>query len=98
MISRNNFYKKLIIILERPGMYSIQKVEDIYLLFFAEIYFNDNSEIEEWSSKFREFVKSNINNALENFGWHQIIRLYSGSDAHSIKLFSEMFANFIEEN
>lgn len=96
MITKKDFLDKLNIVLDRPGMYSIQKVEDISIIFFSEIFLNRNKEIEEWSSKFSRFVIKDTNSALENFDWCKIIRLYSGSDAHSLQLFKELSTKFAE--
>jgi hypothetical protein len=97
MLTVKEFLDKLKIVLDRPGMYSIQKVEDVSTIFFSEIFFNRNKEIEEWSSKFSRFVISDTNNALDNFDWCKIIRLYSGSDAHSLELFRELCNKFTED-
>ena len=96
MITVKEFLDKLKVVLDRPGMYGIQKVEDINVIFFSETYFNRNKEIEEWSSKFSRFVIDETNNALDNFDWCKVIRLYSGSDAHSLELFKELSTRFSE--
>ena len=96
MITVKEFLDKLDIVLDRPGMYSIHKVEDVSTIFFSEIFFNRNKEIEEWSSKFSRFVMNDTNKALDNFDWCKIIRLYSGSDAHSLELFKELCTRFTE--
>lgn len=92
------FLNKVRIVLERRAMYGVQKVEDINLIFFYEIFFNQNQEIEDWSRRFSFFVAKDIDNKLENFDWCKIIRLYSGSDAHSLELFQELSSKFIESN
>ncbi|MCB9059861.1 MAG: hypothetical protein H6627_14945 [Calditrichae bacterium] len=96
MITKTNFFQRLNDILTRPAMYGIQKVEDIKIIFFSEIFFNQNKEIEIWSNKFSHFVIEEINNHLHNFDWCKVIRLYSGSDAHSLELFKELCARFTE--
>jgi len=96
MIVVNEFLNKLKIVLERPGMYGVQKVEDISIIFFSEIFFNRNREIEEWGNRFSHFVIMEINTSLKNFDWCKVIRLYSGSDAHSLELFKELCSKFTE--
>lgn len=96
MITVKEFLDKLKVVLERPAMYGIQKVEDINVMFFSETYFNRNKEIEEWSTKFSRFVIEETNNALDNFDWCKVIRLYSGSDAHSLELFKALSTRFSE--
>jgi hypothetical protein len=96
MITVKELLDKLKVVLDRPGMYGIQKVEDIKVIFFSETFFNQNKEIEEWSSMFSRFVIEETNNALDNFDWCKVIRLYSGSDAHSLELFKELSSKFSE--
>lgn len=67
MINEKDFLDKLIPILERPGMFGIQKVEDISIIFFTEIYFHQNTALEEWNSRFNAFVKQDSDFKVENF-------------------------------
>jgi len=94
MITKQVFLNKIENVLDSPGMYGIQKVEDIKLIFFSEIFLNRNIEIEEWSSKLSHFVIKETNPTLENADWSKIIRFYSGSDAHSLELFKELSVKF----
>ena len=94
MIEVSEFIKKISIILERPGMFGIQKVEDINLVFFSEIYINNNVELEKWCRGFSLFVINDTNESLSNFDWSKVIRLYSGSDYHSLSLFKELLNEY----
>ncbi len=89
------FLTQLIAVLDRPGMFSIQRVEDIYTIFLSEILFHKNEELEKWSADFSNFVKMDINENFNNFHWARLIRLYSGSDAHSLELFRELCLRFM---
>ena len=93
-MSIEDFIKAIENLLIKPGMYRIQSVEDIYIYINAEIYFNRNKEIEFWNGKFSDFVIKKMNKSLTNFDWSKVIRLYSGSDLHSIELFRQMFNEF----
>ncbi len=83
-------------IVNRPGMFGIQKVEDIRILFTAEIHINQNESVGDWSQRFSRFVVEDCNPELLNFDWSKIIRLYSASDAHSIDLFKILVSRFSE--
>lgn len=77
-------------------MYKIKSVEDIELLFFSEIFMNKNSELDEMSNKFAKYVQFKLNNQLTDFHWSKIIRLYSGSEFHSVELFIKLYSEFLE--
>ena len=77
-------------------MFGIQKVEDVGIIFLTEIFINNNMVIDEWSTKFSGFVIKDTDSGLHNFDWCKIIRLYSGSDAHSLELFRELITRFNE--
>jgi hypothetical protein len=97
MLTIKDFFKQLSIVLDRPGMFGIQKVEDIAIIFFTEILFNRNEALEKCSTQFSSFARKEIDENLVNVDWSKIIRLYSGSDYHSIELFKDMFNNFMKE-
>jgi len=94
MDAEKKFFEKLSYMIERPGMFGIQKVEDIKLIFTGEIVINQNLVIETWNAEFNEYVFNKVDSSLINFDWSKIIRLYSGSDAHSIELFKDLFLGF----
>lgn len=96
MITEKGYIKTLMQMLEKPGMYRIQRVEDIDIFIRAEIIFNRNKIVEDWCSKFSRFVVKRVDKNLKNFDWCKVIRLYSGSDSHSIELFKQLFLEFIE--
>lgn len=98
MITQETFTSILDEVLSKPGMYRLQKVEDIEIFILGEIIFHRNVEIEEWSSTFTKFVEKNVDSRLKGFNWSRIIRLYSGSDSHSIELFKTLFQKFLVEN
>ena len=75
-------------------MYNVQKVEDINIIFTSEIIIHQNENVEEWSNKFRQFVIADVDERLSDFHWSNIIRLYSGSDSHSIELFKQLCEKF----
>lgn len=97
MITEKTYIEILKQVLEKPGMYRIQRVEDIELFIRAEITFNRNKAVEEWYGRFSEFTIKQVDHKLKNFDWCKVIRLYSGSDLHSIQLFKDLFFDFIDQ-
>ena len=93
-MTEKKFIGALMVLLDKPGMYRIQKVEDIYHYINAEIYFNGNREVEAWNGQFSEFVVVKMNKSLIDFDWSKVIRLYSGSDMHSIELFKQLLLEY----
>lgn len=86
-------------LIKRPGMFFINKVEDYNLIITGYLYgtTEENSQIvAEFVGKFNQYVNKEIGAKKEQFEWFKLIRLYSGSDAHSIVLFSELFERFLE--
>ena len=82
-------------VLSKPGMFRIQSVEDIYILLFAETFFNDNDDVIEWITQLNDFIVREVDPNMRGFDWCKIIRLYSGSDSHSLELFTNLYKRFI---
>lgn len=88
-------------LIKRPGMFFINKVEDYNLIITGYLYgaIEENSQlVAEFVGKFNQFVNKELGTGKEQFEWFKLIRLYSGSDAHSIVFFSELFERFLECN
>jgi hypothetical protein len=85
-------------IVERPAMYQVNRVEDIWLISFGyqhalgEL---DIKEIGNFLSDFRDYVNKDFQ-SNQNHSWERLIKLYSGSDKHSIELFGQLFFNYIK--
>lgn len=94
MITDVEFLEKLDTVLVRPAMFGVQKIEDIQIIFFTEFFLNKNESVEKWSGRFSDFVIKDANCDLNNFHWSKIIRLHSGSDAHSLELFKQLREKF----
>jgi hypothetical protein len=89
-----DFIKK---VTTRPGMYQINRVEDIWLVslgYQQALQESENKEIGDFLVAFRAYVNKDFN-SKENHGWERLIRLYSGSDSHSIGLFVQLFSKFL---
>jgi hypothetical protein len=83
-------------ILSKPGMFGINRVEDINLMILGYSFASVDNELSEMMIEFTDFVNNNFE-FTESFGWVKLIRLYSGSDSHSIQLFAEIFKRFLKE-
>ena len=94
MLNADIYFDRLIEIIQCPGMFKIQRVEDISLIILAERMINKNGPVDQWDTDFPAFVTQQMNKDLKNFHWSHLIRLYSGSDSYSIQLFKEMYQPF----
>jgi hypothetical protein len=84
-------------VLARPQMFKIERVEDIEIIFITEVHINSNIIFSEWLNQFNQFVVQEVDSDLKKFNWCNIIRLYSGSNKHSIELFLELYFKFKEK-
>ena len=88
-------------LLKRPAMYGLNKVEDIKLLFLGVRLFCFNNSLlsNEFETGFNVFVNAFFtkeHNFKEPHDWSKLIRLYSGSDKHSLELFGRFFYEYLE--
>lgn len=90
----DEFMDKLEQLLKRPQMFKIERIEDLEIVFITEIHLNNNILISDWLIEFNHFVISELNHNLSEFNWCQIIRLYSGSNKHSLELFIDLYHKF----
>lgn len=97
MTDLNDFLSFVFLILKRPGMFCVNKVEDLNYMITGYTFGNSNQEVAELLSHFRIFVNNDMD-SISNHDWVKLIRLYSGSDSHSLKLFQDMFERFLELN
>jgi hypothetical protein len=85
------------IILERPSMFLLNKVEDYYL-FFLGYTFLDKKELYTFIDKeFSKFVGKELSMNSEESKWFKMIRYYSSTDLNSVDLFSKLFISFIRK-
>lgn len=98
MKSNMPFFETILQYIKRPGMYGIQNVEDIRLLFMHEEIFHRVSEVGEFNSQFNKYISRELGPGLDNFDWSKIIRLHSGSDFHSIQLFEQVFIQYLDQS
>lgn len=85
---------------KRPAMYGAGRVEDIWLMAFAYLHAlsgEDQEAIGKTLNKFREFVNKHFK-TKSDYSWERLIRFHSGSDLHSIELFSSLFNEFLKKH
>lgn len=90
------FIREIEIILEKPGMYRVETVNDINLFVIWEIHMRRNKKISDFFGGFDEFVKKSNDKSFKGFGWSKIIMLQSGSNMHSLILFKQYLDNYLD--
>ncbi|MEC3906136.1 hypothetical protein VOI54_03845 [Tamlana sp. 2201CG12-4] len=85
------------IIINKPGMFAINKVEDFYF-FFLGYTFKDEHLSGIMNQEFSKYVKEKLKFKDDNAKWYRIIRYYSTNDVHSVELFLNLFSNFLGYN
>ena len=85
-------------IINRPGMFLVSKVEDLYfvILGFKSGFwiYNNNDAIEKLIYDFRQFVNKEFNSNGDH-DWPKLIRFYSNGDKNSLDLFAKVFEEFL---
>jgi len=83
--------------MKRPAMYSVQNVEDLYLLSFGYLCGRNDLYLSDFMSDFRDFVNEECKvGKNKNHHWPRLIRFCSPNDAHSLERFRTLFDRFIE--
>ena len=92
-----NFIKLTNHILKYPGVYMINKVEDInifYLGYQHALLGADGARVNSFLNSFKKFVNDYYPFEKE-LDWTKIIRFHAGSDKHSMELFQKIFDSYI---
>ncbi len=87
-------------IIDRPAMYSVNRVEDIALIWLGyslSIPKEDAVEFIDFQSNFRLYVKKLFRSKID-YHWSRLIRLNAGSDIDSIDSFKRIFNSFLRYN
>lgn len=88
----------ILYVLERPSLFSIQKVEDFYIFFKGYIIAKEDSIVRDFFDNFYFFVKSNYaEKCIKKYDCERIIRLYSSDDFHSLELLNLWIHEFIRK-
>ncbi len=94
-----HFIKLIREINKRPGMYAVNRVEDINLIIFGYSYAPFDSEEKQSLSQLLADFRAFVNNHYErkdNYDWVKLIRFYSGSDSHTRETFADLFSKFVK--
>jgi hypothetical protein len=81
--------------LERPGMYGVNRVEDLYHFIWGYATGANSQEVWDLMSDFRVSLNKDWKTTKENHDWPRLIKLYSGSDLHSVELFKQKLNEFL---
>lgn len=92
----DDFLSLILQIVERPGMYGVNELDDLYFIMLGYMYsdIQEMSEISDLLEKFRLFINEHFE-SNEGHDWHKLVKLYSGSDIHSIELFGRLFNQYL---
>ncbi len=99
MNSKDQIIDLIRMVLKRPAMFQVNRVEDLWLILFGyqhALTFESNVEINELLVDFTKFINLCFESTTE-YNWDKLIRLHSGSDSHSIQLFEQLFEQFLLE-
>ena len=87
-------------IIKYPGMFGINKVEDIEFIFmgyeFACVGNKKNNALFDFTHEFKKHVNKWAGSKIER-NWSRVIRYNSASDIHSLELFKKLFESFLEK-
>jgi hypothetical protein len=98
-----DFYDFIKFIIEKPGVFAVNKIEDINFIIIGYEYGSKDiadPDLEKFQSGFNGFLcnKYNMNWKLleldSEVHWCRLIRFFSGSDSHTINLFRDNFKDF----
>lgn len=92
------FIEKIKMVLDKPGMFRVESVDDISLFVTWEIHMRGNKEVSDFFAEFTRYIENEQFKSLHDFGWNKIIRLYSGSNSHSLILFGQYLNDFLGDN
>jgi len=96
----NELYVFLIKVLDKPGLFQVNRVEDINYIVLgysnALIRLKNDMSIDEFFGGFNEYFsqKCELDSTIN---WCRAIRFYSGSDSHSLNIFKENLIEYYEK-
>lgn len=95
-----NFYSIVAHISEKPGVYGINKVEDIAFLIRGMWLIAEGHQIDivsKFTREFRNFVNHEYSDYFRkgDYDWERLIRLYAFSDKNTLERFSELFNSYL---
>jgi hypothetical protein len=86
------FYSFLQHVLKMPGMFKVSKIEDIEFIILGYSVALDHhlsaNEVDSFFIDFNQHVCKKYR-LDASYGWCKVLRFFSGSDGHSLKLFEE---------
>ena len=87
-------------LLERPAMFLINSVDDIYFIVLGYTYAIPNleqyGEIVEFFNSFNNYLRQQHDLQETTMSWHKIIRFYSSTGQNSLEEFKTQFMAYSE--
>jgi|GEM_PF-5533723 hypothetical protein len=94
-----HFIKFIQSINEKPGMYLVNNVRDMNLIFLGYLYApidkKEADSLGELISGFNMFVNKHYK-SKSDYHWAKLIYFHSSSDTNSIEVFSTLFDKFVK--
>ncbi|WP_281233461.1 hypothetical protein [Flavobacterium gelatinilyticum] len=86
-------------VLERPSIFSVQKVEDFFLFFNGYKIARNDSVVSDFLDDFQTYIQNaHENESLKDYSSEKIIRICSANDLHSLQLLKSWINDFINSN
>lgn len=91
----SNFVEFLLFVVDKPGVYGINKVEDIHFMCAGyQKALNGGDKVNDFLFEFRKFINEHFE-SNDDHDWVRLIRFYSASDRHSIELFGRLLNEYL---
>lgn len=100
METNKKFFEFIKVLNKRPGLFRVNKVEDISFIYlgFVEALENEKREaLQNAMQSFQKYVNEHFESG-KDFPWDSLIRLYAGGDSASLDLFAILINKFLEKH
>jgi len=95
----NSFNEFVYAVVNKPGMYRVNNIEDLGLVIFGYIAgvarSGTISGLNEFMNNFRRFVNEHFDTTVD-YDWERLIRFHAGGNVGSLELFKILFDRYIE--
>ncbi|MDX2361786.1 MAG: hypothetical protein QNK23_13335 [Crocinitomicaceae bacterium] len=93
MKNSKDFFEFAMNILNRPGMFLVNNVEDFQLVLFGYCAATDTN-VGTYMEGFEKMLNQKYFSNSTDFNWVKIIRLHSSTDLHTLELLKDEFTKW----
>ncbi|OGU76121.1 MAG: hypothetical protein A2W11_01835 [Ignavibacteria bacterium RBG_16_35_7] len=100
MKNKQDFISFISLLSSKHGMFMINNVEELSIAFIGYSFALNEEErkaFDLFMGDFTVYINSDFK-SKEKFSWQKLIRLYSGSDKHSLELFETLFTKYLQSH